>query len=188
MDIGCNDLEARVARLESREEIAELVSLYAIACDEHDIPKLESLFTEDAEFESPNGLMCARGRSAIVTMFCKVLATRGPGYHWTHDHIIRFRDGSDTAASGLVLSHAETSPNRTQCLAAMKYRDQYRLYDGRWRFAKRSLQFLYYVPVSEYGGVLNRRDRVTAGNSRLSADYPETLPAWSEFEAKYGRS
>jgi len=118
-------------------------------------------------------------------MFCKILSIRGPGYHWTHDHMIRFDRVSETAASGLLLSHAETTPNGIQSLAAMKYDDEYRVEDGRWCFAKRSISFLYYVPVSEYNGALNAPDRVTTPDGRIAADYPETLTAWRDFDAKY---
>lgn len=184
MTTNIDDLEHRIARLEARAEIRELVTRYAIACDEHDIPHLESLFTPDAVFASPNGQMLATGRQEIIEMFCKVLATRGPGYHWTHDHIIRFDRNSETAASGLLLSHAETTPDGTHSLSAMKYDDEYRVEDGSWRFAKRTISFLYYVPVSEYDGALSRQDRVFIGAQRLPADYPESLSTWIDFEAQ----
>jgi ketosteroid isomerase-like protein len=179
------DLFARVERLEARSEIGDLVTRYAIACDEHDIDHLTSLFTRDAEFDSPNGLMKAQGRSAIIDLFCQILSIRGPGYHWTHDHMIRFDRGSDTAASGLLLSHAETTPNGTHSLAAMKYDDEYRVEDGQWRFAKRTISFLYYVPVSDYNGALTKASRVSAGDTRILADYPEGLPAWQAFDAEH---
>jgi ketosteroid isomerase-like protein len=184
MSNNLDDLKHRITRLEARAEIGELATRYAIACDEHDIPHLESLFTPDAVFDSPNGEMLATGRQEVIDMFCKVLATRGPGYHWTHDHIIRFDRGSETAASGMLLSHAETTPSGTHSLSAMKYDDEYRFEDGSWRFAKRSISFLYYVPVSEYDGALSRQDRVFAGERRLPADYPESLPTWIDFDAK----
>jgi len=179
------DLETRVARLEARSAMSDLVTRYGIACDEHDIPHLESLFTHDAEFASPNGLLMANGRSQIIDMFRKVLAIRGPGYHWTHDHIIRFDRGAEDQASGLLLSHAETTPNGTHSLAAMKYDDEYRVEDGEWRFAKRTISFLYYMPVSQYNGVLTQQDRVTTGDTRVAADYPESLAAWQAFAAQH---
>jgi uncharacterized protein (TIGR02246 family) len=180
-----DDIRARLTRLEARAEISELVTRYALACDEHDLDALAALFTPDAEFHTPNGLMQASGRDAIIAMFDQVLSVRGPGYHWTHDHIIRFDRGSDRAASGLILSHAETIPHGVQSLAAMSYRDEYR-HDGEgWRFARRELRFLYYVPASEYGTALSRPDRVVAGDARLAADYPESLPAWQAFAARY---
>lgn len=180
-----DSLEERVARLEARCAIAELATRYALACDEHDMEALEALFTEDAAFETPNGIMTAHGRPAIMAMFDKVLGIRGPGYHWTHDHIIRF-DRGPGEASGLILSHAETTPAGVQSLAAMKYDDIYRWEDG-WRFARRRLSFLYYVPAAEYDGALTRPDRVVAGDRRLPADYPESLPAWQAFDARHDK-
>lgn len=182
-----SELERRIARLEARAELSELVTRYAIACDEHDIAKLASLFTVDAVFDSPNGLMQATGRQAIVDMFCQVLATRGPGYHWTHDHLLRFDGDDEDTISGLLLSHAETSREGSHGISAMKYDDVYRREEGQWRFARRSISFLYYVPVAEYDGVLNRRDRVVAGDRRLLADYPESLASWRDFESTHGK-
>ena len=49
------DLALRLDRLESKEEIKELVSKYAEACDQQDLRYLEGLFTKAAEFFSPNG-------------------------------------------------------------------------------------------------------------------------------------
>jgi ketosteroid isomerase-like protein len=171
--------------MEARADISALVTRYAIACDEHDLPELESLFTEDATFDSPSGIMRASGRSEIIAMFADVLSIRGPGYHWTHDHLIRFDQGAESSASGLLLSHAETSPRGIQSIAAMKYDDLYRLEDDAWRFARRTISFLYYVPIDEYKDVLLRRDRVAVGDDRREADYPEQLPAWSSFAEKY---
>lgn len=178
-------IDARLARLESRQAIQELSTFYAIACDEHDLAHLERLFTRDAVFDTPNGTMRATGREAIIALFDQVLAIRGPGYHWTHDHLIRFDQGAEDRASGVVFCHAETSPNGVQSIAALKYNDEYRIEDGAWRIAKRTIRFLFYVPVTEYGSALTRPDRVVVGDRRLAADYPETLPAWEAFAARH---
>src|SRR5437762_2739530 len=105
-----NDLVRRIDRLEARSEISELVSAYAVACDEHDMPRLVGLFTNDATFDSPSKLMVASGTAAIAAMFVEMFKTRGPAYHWTHDHFVRFDDADPNKATGLVLSHAETTP------------------------------------------------------------------------------
>ena len=101
----------RVERLEARAEIGELVSAYAVACDEHDMDRLTGLFTADAVFDSPSGMMHAEGREAIAAMFVRMFRIRGPAYHWTHDRFVQFDDGDPAVATGLVLSHAETSPD-----------------------------------------------------------------------------
>jgi len=180
------ELKRRIDRLEARSEISELVTAYAIACDEHDMPRLTSLFTEDAEFDSPSGLLRAKGREEIAAMFVRMFRIRGPAYHWTHDHCIRPDPQDPDRATGLILSHAETSPDNTVSLAAMRYEDEYRRVDGTWLFAKRVIHFLYYVPASQFPSALSHPLRLVAGGERRPADYPETLPSWQDFARRHG--
>ena len=178
---------ARLDRLESKDAIRDIVTAYAIACDEHDMPRLMALFTEDACFDAPNGSMVADGKQAIQTLFEKTFKIRGPAYHWTHDTTIEMDPEDPDRATGLVLSHAETTPNGVVSIAAMRYSDDYRRApDGQWRFKKRVIAFLYYVPASDYSQGLNRPDRVVLGGNRLKADYPEALPAWQAFIEAHG--
>jgi len=178
------NLALRIDRLEARNAIAELVSTCAIACDEHDMPRLTTLFTEDARFDSPSGIMQAEGRDAVIQMFVDLLKVRGPGYYWTHDKFVRFDESNPDRATGLVLSHAETTPNGTVSLAAMKYDDVYRRDGGTWRFAERVISFLYYVPAEQYLQGLNHEKRLVVGSERMNADYPESLDSWREFELR----
>jgi ketosteroid isomerase-like protein len=182
-----NDLARRIDRLEARAAIGELVSAYAIACDEHDMPRLTGLFAEDAIFDSPSKLMVAHGRQAIADLFVTMFQIRGPAFHWTHDRFVEFSDSDANLATGLVLSHAETTPNGVVSIAAMRYDDVYRREGGRWLFAKRTINFLYYVPVNEFPNALNSERRLTSGAEKRSADYPESLPAWRQFDREHGR-
>lgn len=181
-----SSLLRRVEKLEARVEICELVSAYAVACDEHDMPRLTGLFTPDASFDSPSKLLVANGRDDIAAMFIRMFKIRGPGYHWTHDHFVSFEEATPDRAVGRVLSHAETCPNSEVSLAGMRYDDEYRRLDGRWLFQKRVINFLYYVPARDYAQALGSRTRVTVGGNRLAADYPESLPAWQAFEREHG--
>ncbi|MCB1397888.1 MAG: nuclear transport factor 2 family protein [Rhodobacteraceae bacterium] len=175
-------IESRLARLEARHEIAELCTRYAIACDVRDLDLLGSLFTTDAVFNTPNGSMRATGRAAIVEMFDAVLAVRGPGFHWTHDHIVRFE--ADDRATGTIFGHAETTPNGRHSLAALKYDDAYRIEDGAWRISRRAINFFYYVPAGDYTDALTQPERVVIGDRRVAADFPEGLATWRAFESR----
>lgn len=178
---------ARLDRLESKDAIRELVSAYAVACDEHDLPRLMDLFTRDACFDAPNGAMVAEGKDAIEDMFINTFKVRGPGYHWTHDVTIKMDPTDANRASGLVMSHAETTPNGVVSIAAMRYGDDYaRGADGRWRFRKRVISFFYYVPAAEYAASLDKLNRVFMGAERHPADYPERLGPWREFIDRHG--
>jgi uncharacterized protein (TIGR02246 family) len=176
----------RLDRLESKDAIRELATAYAIACDEHDMSRLTSLFTDDACFDAPNGSMVANGKQAIVTMFENTFKIRGPAFHWTHDITVQFDTNDPDIATGLVLSHAETTPNGVVSIAAMRYADQYRREQGKWLFAKRVIHFLYYVPAAEYTRGLSEENRVLIGDQRLTADYPERLPGWLAFIEQHG--
>lgn len=175
----------RLDRLESRHAIQELISVYGIACDDHDMPRLMSLFTQDAEFTTKSGLMHAVGPDAIEAMFIDAFKIRGPAFHWTHDHVVAFDKADPDRATGTVLSHAETTPHGEPSLAAMRYEDEYRRTDGQWLFRKRTINFLYYVPAKDYLSALNKRERVTVAGNRLPADYPENLDAWKAFDARH---
>lgn len=179
-------LKRRVEQLEARVEIAELVSGYAIACDEHDIERLRTQFAEDAVLDSPSQLLQARGREEILALYVRLFRIRGPGYHWTHDHFVHFDSTHPQRATGLVLSHAETCPDHEASVSGMRYDDEYRRIDGRWLFQKRTLKFLYYVPAKDYVQALNGPMRVTMGGRRLPGDYPESTPGWQHFERTYG--
>lgn len=183
-----SSLLRRVEKLEARAEISELTSAYAVACDEHDMPRLVGLFAADASFDSPTKLLVANGRDEIEAMFIRMFKVRGPGYHWTHDHFVRFDDAQPDRATGLVLSHAETCPNNEVSLAGMRYDDEYVRVDGRWLFQKRVINFLYYVPAKDFAQALNGPMRVTVSGNRLPADYPESLPAWQEFDRQHKRA
>ena len=113
-------LKARIERLEAHQALAELVSNYAGACDDHDMPRLISLFTEDACFDSPSGAMVANGRAAIEALFIDLFKIRGPSFHWTHDAVAKVDPQNPTRATGRVFSHAETTPGAVSSLAAMR--------------------------------------------------------------------
>jgi hypothetical protein len=131
--------------------------------------------------------MRATGRKAIVEMFVRLFKVRGPGYHWTHDHFVRMDPADRDRATGLIYSHGETAPNGRASVAAMRYQDVYRRVAGRWMIARREIQFLYYVPASEYLNALASMNRITVTGNPRPADYPESLPAWKAFEREHGR-
>ena len=179
-----SDLIRRVAQLEARAEIAELVGSYGIACDDRDIKGLGALFMPDARFASADGVMASLGRDAIVEMFRGRFRQLGPTYHWTHDHAVRFDDADDDLATGHLLGHAECWRNGEPLLAAMRYADTYRRHDGRWRFASRVLSFFYYVSALEYAEALGSTLRMRAYGDRRPADYPESLTTWTNWETE----
>jgi ketosteroid isomerase-like protein len=176
-------LERRIDRLEGRAEIAELCTNYCTACDDRDMVLLESCFTEDVRLLSLDRQMDATGRAEAMAMFEKMLSIRGPAFHWTHDRIIRFDDQDVDAATGLVLAHAETTPHGYASIAGIRYNDAYQREGGRWKFAARTLSFLYYMKMADFIAHFPTRERMGLGGNWREADYPEKLPTWPKQQA-----
>jgi uncharacterized protein (TIGR02246 family) len=177
-----DDFAARIDRLEAESAIRALAARYCFAIDNHDLAAVADLFTEDARVYSRDGVMDARGRDAVTRQFEQRFAVLGPSNHVSHDHWIRVGEEPDLA-HGLLSAHAELWRNETTMVAALRYDDIYRRDCGTWRFQERALSFLYYVPQSEYRGILGEPDRMRAYAEPAAADYPEKLPGWKDYRA-----
>ena len=182
--MGTNaDLEARIRRLEDRVEIGELIARYGLVMDNRDVLAMGDLFTADVIIESADGVMNIRGREAAVDLFRGRFRVLGPSNHFSHDRVLTFDDSNPDEATGLVLSHAEMNRKGMAMLAAIRDHDSYRRDAGRWRFARRLLTFMYYVPAAEYldalGAGLGARNR--AYDAPRAADWPEGLPTWRDY-------
>ena len=174
----------RLDRLESKQAISDLVSSYGAACDQHDMKKLIGLFTENAEYDSPNGSMKCVGKKNIEEMFIEIFKTRGPSFHWTHDLIISINKEDLSIADGIVYGHAETTREGEISLAAIRYDDEYSRQEGEWYFSKRSITFHYYFKTEEYTNTFNKLNRVSMGGEKIAADFPESLEVWKAFHQK----
>jgi ketosteroid isomerase-like protein len=182
-----DDLAARVARLEDRAEIRELVARYGFVVDDRDIDGLGELFTPDGCFRSRDGVIDAHGREAVIETFHGRYAALGLSLHVTHDHVVSFDEDDPDRAGGLLSSHAEVHRNGRTMVAALRYEDRYRRHEGRWRFADRLLSFMYYVPVEEYAEALGSLDRMRAYDSPRPADFPEQSASWQDYARRFSR-
>lgn len=172
------DLEARIARLEAEADIRRLAARYCFTIDDRDLDGIAALFTDDATVRSADGMMAATGRDAILQMYQKRFSVLGPGAHYMHDHWIDLADHEAGRARGRLTGHAELQRNGAMMVCALRYDDVYRRCADGWRFAERLIQFLYYVPVADYPGILLERERNRAYETPRPADYPEGLPHW----------
>jgi ketosteroid isomerase-like protein len=182
-----DDLERRLARLEDREQIRELVARYGYVVDARDIDGIPLLFTPDGRFRSKDGVIDAAGRPEVVKAFHGRYSALTFSLHWTHDVIVELDPQDPDRATGIVGSHAEVCRNGVPMVTALRYDDVYRRHEGRWRFADRLLSFVYYVPVGQYIESLGATDRMRAYETPRAADLPESLPAWQDYGRRFPR-
>ena len=172
--------EARILRLEAHDQIRSLVARYGMAIDDHDLEAIGGLFCADAFFGSADGVMGASGRAQIVSQFVDRFQALGISNNMSHDHVFELDAADPTLATGVVSSHAELWRNGRAFITALRYQDTYRVDSGKWRFQSRTLSFLYYVPVDEYPEALGSRLRQRAYGDQRPADFPESIPGWSD--------
>lgn len=182
-----SDLERRVARLEAREEIRELVYHYSTAVDDRDVERLGQTFCIDGTFEHADGRDTHHGREAIQNFYRARLALMGPTFHYAHNHVISFQD--DDHAEGCVLAHAELALEGTTYQVGLRYSDAYRREEGAWRFSSRTIRFLYFMPLSELtaGGLAEENRKRYPDIGPIPSDLPDSLTTWKEFFDTAGR-
>ncbi|MFV0457508.1 MAG: nuclear transport factor 2 family protein [Actinomycetales bacterium] len=168
-------LTAAVTQLRHRQAIADLALLYTRAVDDCDLDAVVEMFTPDGVFERRG--VAAKGAEQVREAYRVAMATYRTTLHTLDAHVVELT-GPDTAV-GWAGGHAELVTGRTTVLAAYRYDDEYALVDSRWKFARRSITFMYAVPADEVASALSgplrmRWPRTEAG----PADYPEGLPTW----------
>ena len=85
-----DSLEARIARIEDRFAISDLVVRYATLLDDAQWDALGELFTEDGVFGSPHSTTV--GRAAVVENFRVKHAPFTWTWHDPHGHVVEFDD------------------------------------------------------------------------------------------------
>lgn len=174
-------IEQRVARLEARAEIAELIAIYCFAVDERDTDRMGACFSRDGVFRSVDGAMNASGRDAVIAQFHGRFAVLGPSNHFTHDRTLSFDAADPGRATGLVNAHAEVVRNGEALWTSLRYEDEYCLEEGRWRFRVRTLSFFYYVRPDDYPTAMLGVDRNRAYDLPRPADWPEQTSTWQRY-------
>jgi ketosteroid isomerase-like protein len=136
------DLEARLERLEARQALRELAGAYCAAVDGKDAERLAALFTVDGTLSG------MRGPAVIVASMRRWMAAHRETFHSVHDQQVEFT--SPDTATGSVTGHAEQRRGDEVWVMAIRYTDAYRREASGWRFASRSLHYVYRLRAQDY--------------------------------------
>jgi len=168
-----DSLVARLDRLESLDEIRQLVAKYCLALDMRDLDALAGLFPEDVRVGRDQS-----GRRALKRWLDETLRVQFTGTaHVTGNHVIEFDDPDH--ARGLVYSRNEHETGDQWVYMTMMYWDRYERIDGRWYFRRR-------LPLYWYATDLNRppigdRKMRWPGREPYDGGYHQFWPTWAEF-------
>ena len=170
-------IEQRLQRLESVEEIRQLVAKYSLSLDMRDLDAHVNLFAEDIRVSHDKV-----GRAHLKRWLDDTLRLQFTGTsHHTGNHIIEF-DNPDNA-HGIVYSkneHETPSDNGDEwVIMQMIYWDNYQRIDGRWYFRRR-------LPCYWYATDLNKPP-IGANKMRWPDREPyeggwhQLFPSWEKF-------
>jgi uncharacterized protein (TIGR02246 family) len=172
------DLLARIERLESLDEIRQLVAKYALALDMRDMNAMAGLFEPDVQVGGGR-----RGREALRDYFDETMRVQFTGTsHHVGNHIIEF-DAPD-AAKGVVYSKNEHETPQAWVAMQMMYVDDYARVDGVWLFRRRLPLYWYAAdmrtpPIGDNKMRWPDRESYEGGFHRL-------FPSWEAFWAREG--
>jgi len=145
-----SSLETRIARIEARHALNDLVANYFLRVDARTYESLADLFTADGTFAFTD--MKASGRAGLLEFWKRRIANYEFTYHYLHSHVITSIDLAANTATGIVTGHAEHAINATCVLAALRYDDQYACENGVWRIRTRTLSTRYFLPWNDLAG------------------------------------
>lgn len=173
-------LEQRIDRLESLDEIRQLVAKYSLSLDMRDLDAHVNLFAPDIRVSRE-----ATGRAHLKRWLDDTLRQQFTGTsHHVGNHIIEFEDSE--RAHGILYSKNE---HETPCangdsewvIMQMIYWDNYQRIDGRWYFRRR-LPCYWYATDLNKPPVGENKMRWPDRESYEGA-YHELWPSWQEFWA-----
>ena len=163
-------------RMVDLEAIRQLVAIYPILVDSHDLEHLVPLFTEDATFHRAGHVHA--GREELHRFFTQIMSTYSMMLHTGHQHVVDLALGA-SAAVGVQIGHGELELAGQRVVAAYRYDDEYRCVEGRWLFARRTLRYQYFTTHDELGLSLAGRQRIRVpGAEPRDAEIPEELPSY----------
>jgi len=169
------EIRDRLDRLESRDEIRQLISKYALALDMRDMDAMANLFVEDVAVGQ------SRGRQALRDWLDDTMRKQFDGTaHHVGTQIIEFIDRDN--AVGVVYSKNEHETGAEWVIMQMMYYDTYARRAGRWYFHRR--QPLYWYATDLNKPPIGTRKIRWPGREPYDGAFHALFPSWKEFWAR----
>ena len=172
------ELMERVERLESLDEIRQLVAKYALSLDMRDLDAHVNLFAHDIRVSRDK-----IGRSHLKRWLDDTLRLQFTGTsHHTGNHIVEFDDPDH--AHGVLYSKNE---HETPCengetewvIMQMLYWDNYERIDGRWYFRRRLPCYWYATDLNK--PPVGEKKMRWPDREPYEGAYHDLWPSWDEF-------
>jgi hypothetical protein len=173
---AASDLQSRIDRLESIDEIRQLAAKYSLALDMRDADAWVNLFPADVRVNE-----IETGRGPLRRWFDETMREQFSGTsHHIGGHIIEFVDRHN--AHGVLYSKNEHEAGVEWVIMQMMYFDRYERIGGRWYFRRR-LPLYWYASDINKPPVGDRKMR-WPGREPYDGSFHDLFPSWEEFWSK----
>lgn len=164
---------ARLDRIESRDEIRQLISKYSLALDMRDMDALAGLFVPDVKVGKGRS-----GREALRAFFDDTMRRQFDGTsHHVGSTVIEFVDADN--AVGVVYSKNEHECGAEWVIMQMMYYDNYRRLDGHWYFVRRQPLYWYATDINK--APVGSRKMRWPGREPYEGSFHALFPSWKEY-------
>lgn len=165
----------RIDRLESLDEIRQLVAKYSLSLDMRDLDAHANLFAPDIRVSRE-----LSGRAHLKAWLDDTLRNQFTGTsHHVGNHIIEFDDPDH--AVGVLYSKNEHECGPEWVIMQMLYWDDYERIDGRWYFRRRLPCYWYATDLNK--PPLGDMKMRWPGREPYEGAFHELFPSWREFWA-----
>jgi hypothetical protein len=135
-------IEERIQRLEDLEAIRDLKLEYAALCDaSYDAIPLAKLFTPDGVWDGGESYGVYRGREEIAGYWRSCSESIPFAIHLILNHQVDLQEPGKSAVGRCHLLQPMTLAGEATW-AAVRYDEEYRVHEGRWRFSSIKLTTL----------------------------------------------
>jgi uncharacterized protein (TIGR02246 family) len=168
----------RIDRLESIDEIRQMVAKYSLALDMRDMNAMAGLFAEDVRVGKGQS-----GREALRAWLDQTMRQQFTGTsHHIGNHIIEFDDPDH--AHGIVYSKNEHETPTDWVIMQMMYVDDYERIGGRWYFRRRLPLYWYATDLNK--PPIGERKMRWPGVEPYEGGFHGLFPSWREFWEREG--
>ncbi len=157
MDDGLREgasLEERVARMEDRERIEELLAHYARCVDAQDAQGVGAAFIEDGELCNP-GMPALKGRARIAKLYGKLLPAMSTSSHLVGAQQIAFTSKDEALVHAAFQAWDSYKDESALDCFSFGFYEAYvmREADGEWRIAALNVNFAGQLEMSPDGSL-----------------------------------
>jgi ketosteroid isomerase-like protein len=145
--------ESRLARLEARTAIEELVANYCHGADRHDEATFLAIWHDDAVWEFPPPWGAIKGKEEIRGAINGLIWAGLPEtHHWTTNLVVTLADDGASATGISDVYCAATDLDGRSMHIAGTYHDTFERRDGRWGVAHRTVELFWFAPADQPWG------------------------------------